>query len=77
MKIKEFAFVAYPLTDIARARKFYEGALGLTPSLGERQREKLAGAGGRHHGRFHGDGGWRLFRDGGNGFRHRPPEERH
>lgn len=32
MKIKEFAFVAYPVTDIARARKFYEGTLGLTPS---------------------------------------------
>jgi predicted enzyme related to lactoylglutathione lyase len=34
MKIKEFAFVAYPVTDLARARQFYEGALGLTPSLG-------------------------------------------
>jgi predicted enzyme related to lactoylglutathione lyase len=30
MKIKEFAFVAYPVTDIARARAFYEGVLGLT-----------------------------------------------
>ncbi|MEY2549833.1 MAG: hypothetical protein QOD64_2415 [Verrucomicrobiota bacterium] len=27
--IKEIAFVGVPVTDIARARKFYEGALGL------------------------------------------------
>jgi catechol 2,3-dioxygenase-like lactoylglutathione lyase family enzyme len=30
--IKDIAFVAYPVTDMARARKFYEGILGLTPS---------------------------------------------
>lgn len=30
MKIKEFAFIGYPVTDIARARAFYEGVLGLT-----------------------------------------------
>lgn len=30
MKILEFSFVAYPVTDIARARDFYEGTLGLT-----------------------------------------------
>ena len=30
MKIIEFAFVAYPVTDMARARAFYEGVLGLT-----------------------------------------------
>ncbi len=30
--IKEIAFVGYPVTDMARARKFYEGVLGLTPS---------------------------------------------
>jgi catechol 2,3-dioxygenase-like lactoylglutathione lyase family enzyme len=29
---KEIAFVAYPVTDIARARKFYEGVLGLKPN---------------------------------------------
>src|SRR4051812_18593515 len=29
---KEIAFVAYPVTDIFRARKFYEGALGLKPN---------------------------------------------
>ncbi|MBC8125963.1 MAG: VOC family protein [Gloeobacteraceae cyanobacterium ES-bin-144] len=30
MKILEFAFIGYPVTDIARARAFYEGVLGLT-----------------------------------------------
>jgi len=29
MKINEAAFFAYPVTDLARARKFYEGILGL------------------------------------------------
>jgi catechol 2,3-dioxygenase-like lactoylglutathione lyase family enzyme len=29
---KEIAFVAYPVTDIPRARKFYEGVLGLKPN---------------------------------------------
>lgn len=29
MKITEIAFSAYPVTDVARARKFYEGVLGL------------------------------------------------
>ena len=29
MKIKEIGFVAIPITDIPRARKFYEGVLGL------------------------------------------------
>lgn len=33
MKILEIAFSAYPVTDLARARAFYEGVLGLTPSL--------------------------------------------
>ena len=32
MKITEIAFSAYPVTDLARARAFYEGVLGLTPS---------------------------------------------
>ena len=27
----DFAFVMYPVSDIERARKFYEGALGLKP----------------------------------------------
>ena len=30
MKILDFAFIGYPVTDIARARAFYEGVLGLT-----------------------------------------------
>ena len=30
MKIKEFASIGYPPTDIARARAFYEKVLGLT-----------------------------------------------
>lgn len=30
MQIKEFAFIGYPVTDILRARAFYEGVLGLT-----------------------------------------------
>jgi len=29
MKVIEFAFVAYPVTELARARAFYEGVLGL------------------------------------------------
>ena len=34
MKIKEIGFVAIPITDIPRARKFYEGVLGLQVSDG-------------------------------------------
>lgn len=33
LKIKEIAFSCYPVTDMARARKFYEGVLGLTPTM--------------------------------------------
>jgi hypothetical protein len=32
IRYKEIAFMAYPVTDVARARKFYEGALGLKPN---------------------------------------------
>jgi predicted enzyme related to lactoylglutathione lyase len=32
MKITEIAFVVYPVADLARARQFYEGALGLVPT---------------------------------------------
>jgi predicted enzyme related to lactoylglutathione lyase len=32
MKVIEIAFSCYPVTDMARARAFYEGTLGLTPS---------------------------------------------
>ncbi|CAN5177592.1 VOC family protein [soil metagenome] len=31
--IKEMAFVATPVTDIQRARVFYEGVLGLRPTM--------------------------------------------
>jgi predicted enzyme related to lactoylglutathione lyase len=32
MKYREIAFVGYPVTDMARARKFYEEVLGLEKS---------------------------------------------
>lgn len=32
IRYKEIAFTAYPVTDIARAREFYEGVLGLRPN---------------------------------------------
>jgi predicted enzyme related to lactoylglutathione lyase len=33
LKITEIAFSCYPVTDMARARRFYEGVLGLKPTL--------------------------------------------
>jgi len=33
IKIKELAFVYHPVTDVARARKFYEGLLGLKTGM--------------------------------------------
>ena len=33
LQITEIAFSCYPVTDIARARKFYEGVLGLKPTM--------------------------------------------
>ena len=33
MKINEIAFTGIPVTDMARARAFYEGALGLKPTM--------------------------------------------
>jgi predicted enzyme related to lactoylglutathione lyase len=33
MKIQEIAFSCYPVTDMARARTFYEGILGLTVTM--------------------------------------------
>ena len=35
MKVIEIAFSCYPVTDMARARKFYEGVLGLKPTMAE------------------------------------------
>jgi len=32
MKVIEIAFVGYPVTDLKRARQFYEGVLGLEPA---------------------------------------------
>ena len=32
-KVTEIAFTCYPVTDMARARKFYEGVLGLKPTM--------------------------------------------
>ena len=32
LKVIEIAFSCYPVSDMARARKFYEGTLGLKPS---------------------------------------------
>ncbi len=48
MKIKEIAFVGIPVTDMKRARGFYEEALGLKPDpemTGERWTEYPIGAG--------------------------------
>jgi predicted enzyme related to lactoylglutathione lyase len=33
MKVLELAFTCYAVTDMARARAFYEGTLGLTPGM--------------------------------------------
>lgn len=33
MKITEIAFSSYPVTDVPRARAFYEGVLGLKPTM--------------------------------------------
>lgn len=33
LKVTEIAFSCYPVTDMARARKFYEEVLGLTPTM--------------------------------------------
>ena len=32
MQIAEIAFIGYPITDVERSRRFYEGALGLVPT---------------------------------------------
>jgi len=33
LKVTEIAFTCYPVTDMARARQFYEGVLGLKPAI--------------------------------------------
>ena len=48
MKIKEIGFVGIPVTDMARARAFYENVLGLKPDpemTGERWTEYPIGTG--------------------------------
>ncbi len=48
MKINAFAFVGIPVTDMKRARQFYEGVLGLTPDpemTGEKWTEYSIGPG--------------------------------
>ena len=36
INVKEVAFSCYAVTDMDRARKFYEGVLGLKPTTDER-----------------------------------------
>jgi len=48
MKINEIAFVGIPVTDMKRAREFYEGVLGLQPDpemMGEMWTEYSIGSG--------------------------------
>ena len=33
LRVTEIAFTCYPVTDMARARKFYEDTLGLKPTM--------------------------------------------
>jgi predicted enzyme related to lactoylglutathione lyase len=33
VKVKAIAFIGYPVTDVGRARGFYENVLGLKPSM--------------------------------------------
>lgn len=33
LRIKDLAFIGYPVTDVTRARSFYEGVLGLSSTL--------------------------------------------
>ena len=39
MNISEIAFSCYPVTDMSRAREFYEGILGLTPTMDHESEE--------------------------------------
>ncbi|MEO0796695.1 MAG: VOC family protein [Verrucomicrobiota bacterium] len=43
MKVTEAAFVGYPVTDIKRAREFYEGVLGLTTGEFDQEIESMPG----------------------------------
>ncbi len=39
MKVNEIAYSCYPVTDMARARSFYEGLLGLTATMDHKMEE--------------------------------------
>ena len=39
IRITEFAFIVYPVTDESQAREFYEGVLGLVPGMTMRDEE--------------------------------------
>ena len=41
LKITEIAFTCYPVTDMVRARKFYEDVLGLKPTMLEGEAGKM------------------------------------
>lgn len=43
IKIAEVAFIAYPVSDIARARNFYEKILGLSPGEFDHEIEGMPG----------------------------------
>lgn len=43
MKITEVAFIGYPVSDIKRARDFYEGLLGLKPGEFDHEIEGMPG----------------------------------
>jgi predicted enzyme related to lactoylglutathione lyase len=43
IKINEIAFIGYPVTDIKRARDFYENVLGLVPGELEQELEGMPG----------------------------------
>jgi predicted enzyme related to lactoylglutathione lyase len=40
MKVTEIAFSSYPVTDVARARAFYEGILGLKATMDQNMGDK-------------------------------------
>ena len=39
MKVEEIAFSCYPVTDMSRAREFYEGVLGLKATMDHEMEE--------------------------------------
>jgi predicted enzyme related to lactoylglutathione lyase len=43
IKIAEVAFIAYPLSDVSRARHFYENILGLSPGEFDHEIEGVPG----------------------------------